>query len=84
MHISSTLAWIGTGPCDPNKDLMQSLIALATIAGWIGVAFLLRSIYRSNRTKGIKFTVTALILVPAIALTLATYAITAIAYACSG
>lgn len=84
MNTISSLAWLGTGQCDPNKDLKETLTILAVVAGWAIVVYLLRRLWKSDATKTLKVVVTTLAIAISICLTVFVYAISVIAFACSG
>jgi hypothetical protein len=56
------LAFLGTGPCDPNKDLKQFLAFAGVVAGWAIIVFLIRKLNRSSKTNGVKIAVSVLLI----------------------
>ena len=79
-----TLAWLGTGRCDPNKELMEMIITMSVLAGWAVIIYVLVKLLKSKKSSVMKVVVATLIVLTAAAITFGVYAATVIAYACSG
>ena len=56
------LAFIGTGACNENKTLIEVLVVVAVIAGWLTVAYIIRRINLSNKSTVFKSTITSLLI----------------------
>lgn len=56
------LAFFGTGPCDPNKDLKQFLAFAGVVVGWALIVFLVRKLNRSSKSNGVKIAVSVLLI----------------------
>lgn len=78
-----SFAWIGTGACDPNKNLKETLIALAVIVSWGVVIYLLTRLAKSKQPTAIKIGVSILAILAAGSATFVVHAFTVIAYSCS-
>lgn len=83
MNIVQSPAWIGTGLCDPDKDIKQALIALAIVAGWGIIIYLLNRLSKSKQSKSVKISVSILVILAAAAATFVIGAMTLIVFACS-
>ena len=55
-------AFIGTGACNENKTLIEVLVVVAVIAGWLTVAYIIRRINLSNKSTVFKSTITSLLI----------------------
>lgn len=78
------LAWIGTGQCDPNKDLIWGAVIVGLIALWaVIITFVIKSIRSKNSTAAkIGYSLAAVLI--GLLLSLPILGITAISQACSG
>ncbi len=55
-------AFLGTGSCDPNKDIKQFLAYMAVIVGWTILVILIRKLHKSHSTKATKVFFTVLLI----------------------
>lgn len=77
------VAFFGTGPCDPNKDLKQNLVAIGVVVGWTILAKILGKLSKSDRTRTKKTVLSLLIVVMALIVTVAVALFTWIGLICS-
>lgn len=84
MSYMTNFAWLGTGACDPNKDLKETLVYIGIAIGWGVVVYLLVRVAKSKLPTAAKIGIIILALLAAGSATYIAYIITVIALACSG
>lgn len=77
-------AFLGTGACDPNKDLKQLLAFIGVVAGWAILIFLVRKISKSKKSNAVKIALSVLLLTFAAVGTIIVFLATWLGLACRG
>jgi hypothetical protein len=80
----TTLAFFGTGPCNPNKDLIQFLAFAGTLAGWVVIIYLIRKVNRSSKAPAFKISVSVLLITTGVIGSVMIFFATLLGLACSG
>ena len=83
MLLMDNPAFFGTGVCDPNKDMKQFLAFVAVVAGWTVIAYLLRRINASGKSKVVKISLLVLLITLGVIGTIVTFLATYLGLACS-
>lgn len=77
-------AFLGTGPCDPNKSTKEAIALMGVIAGWIVITVLVSKVNRSNKSNAIKIGISVPLIATGVIGTGFIFLATWLGLACSG
>lgn len=80
----NSFAFFGTGPCDPNKGLKQTLAFVGVLVGWVILVGLIRKLNRSSKSNRFKIGASVALISLGVIGTASIFLATWLGLACSG